>query len=67
MEISMKLGSVVSMYRDLWHAMNLKNKLMVVLVLKLIIIWGLFQFFSDNPYKNVPKEAPSMIAETLKP
>ncbi len=63
----MKLGSIVLMYRDLWREMNLKNKLMMVLVLKLIIIWGLFQFFSDNPYKNAPKEAPSMIAETLKP
>ncbi|MGZ8555078.1 MAG: hypothetical protein ACXWVX_01755 [Sulfuricurvum sp.] len=55
------------MYRDLWHAMNLKNKLMMVLVLKLIIIWGLFGFFSDNPYKNAPQEAPARIAETLKP
>ncbi|MFA6143839.1 MAG: hypothetical protein WCW84_02455 [Sulfurimonas sp.] len=63
----MKLGSIASMYRDLWRAMNLKNKLMLVLVLKLIIIWGLFQFFSDNPYKNTPKEAPAMIAEILKP
>jgi hypothetical protein len=63
----MKPGSVASMYRDLWRAMNLKNKLMMVLALKLIIIWGLFQFFSENPYKNAPKEAPAMIAETLKP
>ncbi len=63
----MKLGSIVSMYRDVWRAMNLKNKLMIVLVLKLIIIWGLFQFFSDNPYKNSPHKAPAMIAEVLKP
>ena len=63
----MKLGSITSMYRDLWRAMNLKNKLMMVLVLKLIIIWGLFGFFSNNPYKNAPQEAPAMIAETLKP
>ncbi|MGZ5207717.1 MAG: hypothetical protein ACXWB0_01735 [Sulfuricurvum sp.] len=63
----MKLGSIASMYRDLWRAMNFKNKLMMVLVLKLIIIWGLFQFFSNNPYKNAVQEAPAMIAETLNP
>ncbi len=63
----MNRDSIMSMYRDLWHAMHFRNKLMMVLVLKLIIIWGLFQFLSDNPYKNVPKEAPAMIAETLKP
>ncbi len=63
----MNRGSIVSMYRDLWRAMHFRNKLMMVLIIKLLIIWGLFQFFSGNPYKNAPKEAPSMIAETLKP
>lgn len=63
----MNRGSIVSMYRDLWRAMHFRNKLMMVLIIKLLIIWGLFQFFSGNPYKNAPKEGPSMIAETLKP
>ncbi|MCX6061921.1 MAG: hypothetical protein NT103_06705 [Campylobacterales bacterium] len=63
----MSRRSIVSMYRDLWRAMHFRNKLMMVLIIKLVIIWGLFQFFSDNPYENSPKEAPARIAETLKP
>lgn len=63
----MNRGSILLMYRDLWRAMHFRNKLMMVLIIKLVIIWGLFQFFSGNPYKNAPKESPSMIAETLKP
>jgi hypothetical protein len=67
MEINMNPGSIISMYRDLWRAMHFRNKLMMVLIVKLAIIWGLFQFLSDNPYKKIPQKAPAMIAETLKP
>lgn len=67
MEISMSRSSIVSMYRDLWRAMHYRNKLMMVLIIKLIIIKGLFQFLGNDLYKNTPQEAPAMIAKSLKP
>lgn len=63
----MSRSSIVSMYCDLWRAMHFRNKLMMVLIIKLVIISGLFQFLGDEHYKNTPQEAPSMIAAILKP
>lgn len=67
MDIHMNRSLIVSMYCDLWRAMHLRNKLMMVLVIKLVIISGLFQFLANDLYKNTPQEAPALIAESLKP
>lgn len=57
----------VAMYRDFFASLKLKNSLFAVLVIKLFLIWAMFHYFYDNPYKSSPHNAPSAIAEKLKP
>jgi hypothetical protein len=63
----MNLYPVVQMYRDFFGSISLKNSIVVVLFVKLFILWALFHYFYENPYKASPHNAPSAIAEKLKP
>lgn len=58
---------LVRMYRDFFAALRFKNSLVTVLFIKLILLWVMFYFLYDNPYKATPHNAPSAIAEKLKP
>jgi hypothetical protein len=58
---------LVWMYRDFFSSLRFKNSLVSVLVIKLALLWAIFYFFYDNPYKASPHNAPSAIAEKLKP
>lgn len=57
----------IEMYREFLGALRLKNSLFTVLIIKLLLIGSLFYFLYDNVYKSSPSDAPSAIAETLKP
>lgn len=55
------------MYCDFFSSLRFKNSLVTVLVIKLALLWAIFYFLYDNPYKATPHNAPSAIAEKLKP
>lgn len=57
----------LAMYRDFFASLSLKKPLFIVLIIKILLIFALFQYFYNNPYKDSPSTAPSAIAETLKP
>lgn len=63
----MNLYPVVQMYRDFFGSLRLKNTIVVVLAVKLFLLWAMFHYFYDNPYETSPNNAPSMLAEKLKP
>lgn len=67
MEPLMNLYSVSQMYRDFFSSIQLKNSLVAVLFVKFFILWVLFHYLYENPYKASPHNAPSAIAEKLKP
>jgi hypothetical protein len=55
------------MYRDIFASLRFKNALVPVLFIKLILLWAMFHYLYQNPYKASPHNAPSAIAEKLKP
>jgi len=57
----------LEMYRDFFTSLRFKNSLFTVLIIKLALLWAMFHYFYDNPYKDSPSHAPSAIAEKLKP
>jgi len=58
---------LVSMYSDIFASLRFKNVLVPVLFIKLILLWAMFHYLYQNPYKASPHNVPSAIAEKLKP
>ena len=67
MGLFMNLYPIVQMYRDFFGAIRLNNSIVVVLFVKLFILWAMFHYLYENPYEDSPHNAPSAIAEQLKP
>ena len=63
----MSLSPFLKMYRDFFATLRFKNTIVSVLVVKLILLWAMFHYLYENPYKSSPDTAPSAIAEKLKP
>lgn len=61
----MSLYPLLQMYREFVGTLRFKNALVSVFVIKLVLLWALFHYLYDNPYKQSPLSAPSAIAEQL--